>query len=106
MIEAAKWTMLIVSALVLAGGVMGFVKGKSKASLISGAVMAALLDLAFYVSLSDPRTGLIIGDGVSFLLFIVGTVRFRKTRKFMPAGLIQALGALSLVMTTLALVKG
>ena len=45
-------------------------------------------------------------DLLSPILFIIGAIRFRKTKKFMPAGLIQALGALSVVVTTLALDKG
>ncbi len=75
--------------LLLAGGLMGFIKAKSKASLIMSALFAAALALC--------ATGVIrpfyIADFlVGFLLVFFG-IRFAKGKKFMPSGLMLVLSA-------------
>src|SRR5215470_8180204 len=97
---------LVLSTFVLAGGIVGFVKGKSKASLIAGVVMSVLLDISFGISLNSERTGLIMADAVTFLVFMVGSVRFHKTRRYMPGGMLMTLGSIGLAVITFALVKG
>jgi uncharacterized membrane protein (UPF0136 family) len=76
-------------ALLLAGGLMGFIKAKSKISLITSALFAALLALC--------ATGVIrpfyIADVLVGLLLVVFGVRFAKGRKFMPSGLMLGLSA-------------
>lgn len=106
MIDTAKITILVLSTLVLAGGILGFVKGKSKASLIAGIIVSALLDLSFGITFADERAGLILGDAVTFAVLIIGSVRFRKTKKYMPGGLMMTLGSIGLAIITLALVRG
>jgi uncharacterized membrane protein (UPF0136 family) len=101
----AQITVGIVSVLVLVGGVMGFVKGKSKPSLIAGLVSSILLDIGLALSFSNMQLGLGLCDVVSFALFIVGTIRFRKTKKIMPGGLIVILAGISLIVVTLTLVR-
>src|SRR5271170_4688308 len=75
--------------LLLAGGLMGFIKAKSKISLITSALFAALLALCV--------TGVIhpfyIADILVGLLLIVFGIRFAKGRKFMPSGLMLGLSA-------------
>lgn len=105
-IDIAKVAMLVISTLVLAGGIVGFVKGKSKASLIAGLATSLLLDVSFGLTLSNERLGLIVGDAVMFVLFMIGSIRFRKTKRYMPGGLMMTLGAIGLAVITLALVKG
>ena len=76
--------------LVLAGGVMGFIKAKSKPSLIAGVVSAILL-LADYggLAVSGRIKESLIGAFIIYtLLDTVFAMRLQKTRKFMPAGLI------------------
>jgi uncharacterized membrane protein (UPF0136 family) len=76
-------------ALLLAGGLMGFIKAKSAISLVTSALFAALLALC--------ATGVIrpfyIADILVGLLLVVFGVRFAKGRKFMPSGLMLGLSA-------------
>jgi uncharacterized membrane protein (UPF0136 family) len=86
-----KFSMLALSFFIGAGGVMGYVKAKSKASLIAGLISAALLDVAFAVSMANTETGLYVGTGVSLALCVVFAMRFKKTGKFMPSGMLLGL---------------
>jgi uncharacterized membrane protein (UPF0136 family) len=75
--------------LLLAGGLMGFIKAKSKISLITSALFGVLLALC--------ATGVIrpfyIADILVGLLLLVFGIRFAKGRKFMPSGLMLGLSA-------------
>lgn len=70
--------------LLLAGGLVGFVKAGSKISLVTSAVFAVLLALC--------ATGLIqpfyIADIILGVLAVVFCVRYLKSSKFMPSGLL------------------
>jgi uncharacterized membrane protein (UPF0136 family) len=70
--------------LLLAGGLAGFIKAGSKISLVTSALFAALLALC--------ATGIIApfynADILLGVLAVVFVVRYLKTSKFMPSGLI------------------
>jgi uncharacterized membrane protein (UPF0136 family) len=74
--------------LTLIGGIMGYVKAKSQASLISGLVSGSLLIFAGIAQLMGQSWGLILAAVISAALVIVFIVRLVKTRKFMPAGML------------------
>ncbi|KST67082.1 TMEM14 family protein [Mastigocoleus testarum] len=74
------------------GGIVGYQKAGSKISLISGVVSGILLIVSGLVALQGQKWGLILGIAVAGILVIVFAVRFVKTRKFMPAGLMSILG--------------
>lgn len=88
MFEAAKLSILIFAVLVGVGGVMGFVKAQSKASLISGSVSAVILAACYLLSSSSHQLGMLLAAVVSLLLFVVFGIRFSKTKKFMPSGML------------------
>ncbi len=85
--------------LMIVGGIIGFKKAGSKASLIGGSACAILifgsLALAFLVNLS-------VGFGAAFVALIVPEVimgkRFAATKKFMPAGMILAISIVAHVL--------
>lgn len=79
--------MVVLAVLMLVGGVIGFKKAKSKASLISGIVSCILLGVCFAVTLSQQSAGLMGGFVVTCLLDVVFIIRLSKTKKFMPAGM-------------------
>ncbi|MGA3181377.1 MAG: TMEM14 family protein [Verrucomicrobiota bacterium] len=69
--------------LLLAGGLVGLIKAGSKISLITSALFAALLALCA-VGVLHPFW---IADILVGLVAVVFLVRYLKTSKFMPAGL-------------------
>ena len=83
--------------LAVAGGIIGYVQAKSKASLISGIISGLLLIIAGVMQLQGQGLGLILAIVVTIALVIVFAIRLAKTRKFMPAGLMTALGVAALV---------
>ena len=70
-------------ALLLAGGVMGFVKAGSKVSLIASSLFAALLALCAL----RVANSLYLAIGVITVVLLVFVMRYSKSKKFMPAGL-------------------
>jgi uncharacterized membrane protein (UPF0136 family) len=92
---------LIFGVLTIAGGVVGFVKAKSKASLIAGGISGLLLIGASYMlwhCQCSNRAGLILALVVSVALagrFLPG---FLKTKKWMPAGLMAVLSVIGIVL--------
>jgi uncharacterized membrane protein (UPF0136 family) len=89
--DLARNSLLILSVFVLIGGIIGYIKAKSKASLIAGVLSAVALGAAFAISLTNEQTGVIIGAVVSTLLDVVFAIRLMKTKKFMPAGMMLSL---------------
>jgi uncharacterized membrane protein (UPF0136 family) len=80
--------------LLVAGGMVGFFKGKSKVSLIMSVVFAALLSLC--------AAGIIfqyyVADILLAALLVVFGLRLAKTRKFMPAGLMLVITLVALLL--------
>ncbi|MGK7873431.1 MAG: TMEM14 family protein [Xenococcaceae cyanobacterium] len=81
--------------LALVGGVMGYAKVKSKASLISGSISGVLLLVAGLMQLQGFSMGLILALVVTAALVVVFAIRLVKTRKFMPAGLMLVAGVVT-----------
>ena len=90
----SKIILIVYLVLLVAGGLMGFIKAKSKASLIMSLAFAILLALfEFAFTGTSSITNLLLG----FLLVFFG-MRFVKGRKFMPAGLMTILTLVVLVL--------
>lgn len=86
--------LIVYLVLLVAGGLMGFIKAKSKASLIMSVTFAVLLAL-FEFALTG--TALITNILLAFLL-VFFAMRFVKGRKFMPAGLMTILTLIVLIL--------
>jgi uncharacterized membrane protein (UPF0136 family) len=76
--------------LLLVGGLIGFFKAKSKVSLITSAVFAAILILTTLHSVFQPGFALALANVTLVVLLVVFAVRLGKTKKIMPAGVILA----------------
>lgn len=91
------WFILLYAILVALGGILGYVKARSQPSLISGLVSGLLLAIAWYISLQTPGVGLAIATLIAFGLLGVFAVRFQRTRKWMPAGLMAILSLVAAI---------
>lgn len=83
--------------LAIFGGIMGYTKAKSKASLISGIVSGLLLLVGGAIASQGNPIGLILAAIISVVLVIVFVIRYFKTRKFMPAGLMIITGIVACI---------
>ncbi len=106
MLDVTKLYLFIFGALTIAGGLVGFLKAGSNASLIAGGVSGALILVAGYlVATGKVQPGLIMGLVVSIALAGRFVPAFLATHKFMPAGMMAVLSVAGIVMTALALWK-
>ena len=80
--------------LFLLGGVMGFAKKRSVPSLAAGVTCGSLLvGSGILISKNESFQGHALASGVTAAAAGAMGVRFVKTGKFMPAGLVASLGA-------------
>jgi len=79
-----------------AGGIWGYLKSKSKPSLISGCISGILLLLSAVMQIQGYSSGLAIAKIIILLLLIVFAIRLVKTQKFIPAGIMLVAGVISL----------
>ncbi|KAG1682997.1 Transmembrane protein 14C [Nymphon striatum] len=80
------------AAMVAAGGIIGYMKAGSTASLGAGLLFGSLLGLGAY-QLSQNPNNYYVTLGTSTILAGVMGSRFYNSGKFMPAGLIAILSA-------------
>jgi len=85
--------------LLIIGGLIGFLKGKSRVSLILSVSFAAILILCAL----DIIFKAYVADIVMAVLLVVFTMRLAKTKKFMPAGLMLVITILALAIRNLRL---
>ena len=106
MLDLTQNYYFIFGALTIIGGVIGFLKAGSKASLIAGGVSGVLILLAGWLVMSGKaQAGLILGLVISSVLEMRFLPAFVKTKKPMPAGMMAALSMVGTVLSVLALVK-
>ena len=89
--------LLIYAALLLAGGWIGFIKGKSKPSLIAGHVSGLIIVAAIFMVKAEgavSRAGSLLAFFTALALALFFGKRFAKTRKVMPAGMMAVVSVL------------
>ncbi len=92
---------LLYGVLNIAGGMLGYVKSKSKISLIMGCSLGTLLVL-FAIATLMGYNGIPVSTVLTGLLVVVFGIRWVKTKKIMPAGLMVLLGIASFVVMIFA----
>jgi uncharacterized membrane protein (UPF0136 family) len=78
---------LAYAAVLILGGIIGWQMSGSRISLTASLVSAALLSVAYRLSYTYPTRGWAMGAVIAAALAILFTIRWRKTRKLMPAGI-------------------
>lgn len=73
--------------LLVVGGLIGFLKAKSKVSLYMSCGFAAVLVLCAIPNFLDAGFRANLANGLMAALLVVFGMRLAKTKKFMPAGL-------------------
>ncbi|KAM3604578.1 uncharacterized protein V6R79_013432 [Siganus canaliculatus] len=92
---AVDWIGFSYAVLVSAGGVMGYMKAGSVASLAAGLLFGLLAAVGAYLVSQNPRN-VWLSLGTSGTLTLVMGLRFLNSWKFMPAGLMTLASGLML----------
>jgi len=95
--EAAKIYFIIFGVLTIAGGIVGYVKAGSVASIIAGAITGILLLVAAFLLPDHRVAGLAIALIVSVLLAAQFVPKFLRTGIVMPAGVMSLLSVIGIV---------
>ncbi|MGC1879455.1 MAG: TMEM14 family protein [Rhabdochlamydiaceae bacterium] len=95
-------TIVFVFGLLIAlGGVMGYVKGGSQASLISGSIFGIGLSISAYFISKGKIAAQYIALVLTFMLDGIFTYRFAKTLHFFPAGFLSLASLVVLIVVAL-----
>lgn len=105
MIGPAKIYFIIFGLLTIVGGVIGYVKAGSTASIIAGGISGIALIVAAYLLPGNIALGLIIAGIVSVALAGRFIPAFMKTGALMPAGLMAGLSVIGVIMAIVAWIK-
>jgi uncharacterized membrane protein (UPF0136 family) len=80
-----------------AGGIIGYLRARSKVSLGFGLASGTALLLTAATSFESPPVSLLIATAIAIVLSTVFSIRWSKTRKFMPAGLLTIVSLIAIV---------
>jgi uncharacterized membrane protein (UPF0136 family) len=105
MLGPAKIYFIIFGLLTIAGGVIGYVKAGSTASIIAGSISGIALIVAACLLPGNVVLGLVIAGVVSLLLAGRFIPAFMKTGQMMPAGLMSFLSVIGLILAIVAWIK-
>lgn len=105
MIGPAKIYFIVFGLLTIVGGVIGYVKAGSTASIIAGSVSGIALIVAAYLLPGNLVLGLAIAGIVSILLAGRFIPAFMKTGQVMPAALMSVLSVIGVIMAIVAWIR-
>jgi uncharacterized membrane protein (UPF0136 family) len=105
MIGPAKIYFIIFGLLTIVGGVIGYVKAGSTASIIAGSILGILLLFAAYLLPGNLALGLALAAIVSIALAGRFVPIFIKSGQVMPAGLMSILSVIGVIMAIVAWIK-
>ena len=105
MIGPAKIYFIVFGLLTIVGGVMGYAKAGSTASIIAGSISGILLLLAAFLLPDHLAVGLALAAVVSIALAGRFLPKLIKTGQLMPAGLMSVLSVIGVIMAIVAWMK-
>jgi uncharacterized membrane protein (UPF0136 family) len=103
--EAAKIYFIVFGVLTIAGGIVGYVKAGSVASIIAGSITGVLLIVAAFLLPEHRAIGLATAFLISLLLAAQFVPKFIRTGRAMPAGMMSVLSAIGVIAAIVAWVK-
>ena len=102
MIHFAKIFYIVFGLLTMAGGLMGYLKAGSLASLISGGASGLLLLVAGIIFPARFNVGMILGLVVSVLLAGYFLPKYMEKKAIFPGGFMALMSVASIAITLLA----
>ena len=93
----------VYGVIMIVGGIAGFARVGSKASLISGVGFGLLLLLSGIGVWNGSRDSVMGAILVALVLVVLFAIRYAKKRRFMPAGVLAILSVVAAVLFTRAL---
>jgi uncharacterized membrane protein (UPF0136 family) len=105
MIGPAKIYFIVFGLLTIVGGVMGYAKAGSTASIIAGSISGIVLLVAAFLLPQNLAMGLALAAVVSIALAGRFIPAFIKTGHLMPAGLMSVLSVIGIIMAIVAWMK-
>jgi uncharacterized membrane protein (UPF0136 family) len=105
MIGPARIYFVVFGLLTIAGGVIGYAKAGSTASIIAGSICGILLLVAAYLLPGHLAVGLAVAAVISIALAGRFLPIFIRTDQLMPAGLMSALSVIGVIMAIVAWMK-
>ena len=103
--EAAKIYFIVFGALTIIGGIVGYIKAGSVASIIAGSITGVLLLVAAFLLPEHRMVGLATALIVSLLLAAQFLPKFLRTGRVMPAGMMSILSVIGIIAAIVAWVK-
>jgi len=105
MLAAAKIYLIVFGVLTIAGGIVGYVKAGSVASILAGSISGVLLVLGGFLLPEHRVVGLTLSVVVSLLLALQFIPKFFRTGKLMPAGVMALLSLIAIGVAIAAWIK-
>ena len=103
--EAAKIYFIVFGALTIVGGIVGYVKAGSVASIIAGSITGVLLLVAAFLLPEHRMVGLATALIVSLLLAAYFIRKYLSTGAVMPAGIMSLLSVIGIIVVIVAWIK-
>ena len=103
--EAAKIYFIVFGVLTIAGGVVGYFKAGSVASIIAGSITGVLLLVAAFLLPEHRAIGLATAFIISLLLAAQFAPKFLRTGRVMPAGMMSILSVIGVIAAIVAWLK-
>jgi uncharacterized membrane protein (UPF0136 family) len=103
--EGARIYFIVFGALTILGGIVGYLKAGSVASIIAGSITGVLLLVAAFLLPEHRMIGLATALIVSLLLAAQFVPKFLRTGRVMPAGMMSILSAIGIIAVIVAWAK-
>jgi uncharacterized membrane protein (UPF0136 family) len=103
--EVTKIYFILFGVLTIAGGIVGYVKAGSVASIIAGSITGVLLLVAAFLLPQHRGVGLATALVVSLLLAGQFVPKFLQTGRVMPAGMMSILSVIGVIAAIVAWIK-